>query len=340
MTDSPLSQAVPQNGHGHAHAHSHTHPREQQGPAPSSERRLLLVLVLTLCYVVAEVGGGVLTHSLALVADAGHMLTDVLGLAMAAAAVRYARRPPTATKTYGFYRTEVLAALINGMMLVLIAGYIAFAAWQRLGAPESVDPLPMLVVACGGVLVTTAGMKLLHGGAADSLNVRGAFLEVLGDLLGALGTIAAALVILATGWTPADPLISIGIAALIIPRAWALLNGVVEVLLEAAPTGLDMQLVEQTVLEVHGTVSVHDLHVWSITSGFVALSAHVLVDASRSPMEMLQEVRDILEERFGIEHITLQVEQVERTDEGAWCTLDGRCFARGQRVAPGASRPN
>jgi cobalt-zinc-cadmium efflux system protein len=299
---------------------------------------MLLVLGLALCYVVAEVVGGVLTHSLALVADAGHMLTDVLGLGMAVAAMRFARRPPTASKTYGFHRTEVLAALINGVMLVLIAVYIVYQAWQRLQVPENVEPIPMLVIASGGVLVTLISVRLLHAGAAESLNVRGAFLEVLGDLLGALGTVAAALIILLTGWTMADPLISVGIAVLIVPRAWALLNGVVEVLLEAAPTGLDMPLVEKAVLDVPGVVSIHDLHVWCITSGFIAMSAHVLVNG-RLPNDVLHDLRDVLEDRFGIEHITLQVEEVERAGDGVWCTQDGRCFGRGQPATqPARSR--
>src|ERR671932_487127 len=186
--------------------------------AEASERRLMIVLVLTGAYTLAEVLGGWLTGSLALVADSGHMLGDVLGLAMAIAAIRFARRPATPGKTYGFYRAEILAALLNSLALLVVAGWILYAAWQRLNEPSGeVNALPMLVVACGGLVVTLVGVVLLHAGAQESLNVRGAFLEVLGDLLGTLGKIVAAVIILDCGWTPADALISAAIGILIIP---------------------------------------------------------------------------------------------------------------------------
>jgi cobalt-zinc-cadmium efflux system protein len=186
-------------------------------------------------YLVAEVIGGLLTGSLALIADSGHLLTDVLGLAMALAAIRFARRPATPGKTYGFYRAEILAALINSVILIGVAVWIFVAAWARLQAPTEVHALPMLLVAAGGLVVTVVGARLLHAGSRESLNVRGAFLELIGDLLGAIGTIGAALVILFTGWTLADPLISAAIGLLILPRAWSLLHSVVDVLLESTP---------------------------------------------------------------------------------------------------------
>jgi len=221
--------------------HVHSPARHSETPAGSSERRLTIVLLLTFGYMLAEVVGGVLTGSLALLAVSGHMLADGLGLAMALGAIRFARRPATAGKTYGFYRAEILAALINGVTLVFIAAWILYAAWQRLQAGTvEVQAVQMLLVAAGGVVVTLIGVLLLHEGAGTSLNVRAAFLEVLGDLLGSIGTIVAALVILLTGWTPIDALISAAIGLLMLPRAFGLLRSVVDVLLEATPRHLDM----------------------------------------------------------------------------------------------------
>src|SRR3954467_11678455 len=194
------------------HSHSHT---EHESSAAANERRLTLVLLITAAYLVAEVISGVLTGSLALLADSGHMLGDALGLAMALGAIRFARRPATAGKTYGFYRAEILAALINSVLLMIVSVWILFAAYQRFKTPDvDIDALPMLVVAAGGIVVTLIGVALLRTGAESSLNVRAAFLEVLGDLLGSVGTVVAALVILATGWTPIDALISAAIGLL------------------------------------------------------------------------------------------------------------------------------
>lgn len=301
--------------HVHVEAGSHTH-----------ERRLLVVLALTGCFMLAEVLGGWLTGSLALLADSGHMLGDALGLGMAIAAIRFARRPATAGKTYGFYRAEILAALINSVALLAVAGWILFAAWQRLNAGEvEVSAGPMLVVASGGLLVTLVGVVLLRGAADESLNVRGAFLEVLGDLLGAIGTMSAALIILATGWTPADAIISALIGVFIIPRAWTLLQSVIDVLLESTPRHLDPHAIEASMREVSGVDSVHDIHVWSITSGFDAMSGHVRANG-RASDDVLHDLRRMLRERFGIEHLTLQVEAADHADDGACCVVDPRCF--------------
>jgi cobalt-zinc-cadmium efflux system protein len=290
------------------------------------ERRLLVVLCLTATYTLAEAVGGFLTGSLALLADSGHMLTDVLGLGMALAAIRFARRPATPGKTYGFYRAEILAALVNSIVLLGVAGWIFVAAWQRLAEPIDVHALPVLLVAAGGVGVTLFGAWLLHRGADDNLNLRGAFLEVVGDLLGAVGTIVAAVVILLTGWTLVDPLISAVIGLLILPRAWGLLRSVVDVLLEAAPHHLDMHAIESAMREVPGVDSVHDLHVWTITSGFVSMSGHVRA-LGRSSEDVLHDLRQMLREQFTIEHMTLQVESVDHADDDATCcTVDPRCF--------------
>lgn len=286
------------------------------------------MLALTIAYVLAEVAAGLYTHSLALMADAGHLATDALGIGMALAAIRVAQRPATPAKTYGFYRAEILAALTNGVVLLGVAAYIFFEAWQRLRQPPAVDALPMLVVACGGLIVTLTGIRLLHAGSAESLNVKGALLEVLGDLLGALGTIVAALILLLTGWPLADPLVSAVIGLFILPRAWGLLRSVVDVLLEAAPEGADVPAIEAALRLVPGVAAAHDLHVWTITSGFVAMSGH-LQARGRPSEDVLHDAQRLLKEHFKIEHATLQVEQGSHAEDGACCTVDPRCLAVG-----------
>ena len=305
------------------HVHTNAH---QESAASASERRLQIVLIVTGLYMLAEVVGGLLTGSLALLADSGHLLGDVLGLGMALAAIRFARRPATADRTYGFYRAEMLAALANSVGLIVVATWIVYAAWQRLSdRAVEISALPMLLVAAGGLLVTLLGVALLHAGARDSLNVRAAFLEVLGDLLGSAGTIVAALIILATDWTPADAVISALIGLFMVPRAWALLRSVIDVLLESAPGHLDMRQIEAAMRAEPGVESVHDLHLWSITSGFDAMSGHVRSNGRRSD-DVLHDLRTMLHDRFGIEHITLQVEAADHADDGACCILDPRCF--------------
>lgn len=307
--------------------HAHVE-RNSTSHASDSERRLLIVLVMTSLYMLAEIVGGILTGSLALLADSGHMLGDVLGLAMAVAAIRFARRPATAGKTYGFYRAEILAALVNSIALIVVALWILYSAWQRLNeanADAQVQALPMLVVACGGLIVTLVAVALLHSGAEKSLNVRGAFLEMLGDLVGSVGTIVAAAIILKTGWTPADALISALIGLFIIPRAWGLLRSVVDVLLESTPRHLDMREIEAAMLGIPGVESVHDLHLWSITSGFDAMSAHLRANG-RASEEVLHDLVSMLRGRFAIEHVTLQVEAADHADDGACCVADPRCF--------------
>jgi cobalt-zinc-cadmium efflux system protein len=296
--------------------------------AARGQRRLLFVLGLTAIYLIAEVAAGLLTNSLALLADAGHMLTDVLGLGMALFAIRFAQRPATPAKTYGFYRAEILAALANSVLLFGVAGYIVYEASRRLQQPPEIDSLPMLVVALGGLVVNLIGAKLLHTGSRLSLNVQGAFLEVVSDLLGSLGVIVAAAIIYFTGWWLADPIISIVIGLFILPRTWRLLKSALDVLLEATPAHMNLADIEATMRAVPGVASVHDLHVWTITSGFVAMSGHVLADDRRSS-DVLHDVQVMLRERFGIEHATLQVERIDHADDGACCMVDPRCLVAG-----------
>jgi cobalt-zinc-cadmium efflux system protein len=298
----------------------------------TNQRRLSVVLGLTAAYVIAEVVGGVLTHSLALVADAGHTLTDVLGLGMALAAIWFARRPASAARTYGFYRTEMLAALFNSILPFGIAAYILYEAWQRLHAPPEVHGVPMMLVASVGVVINLIGVRLLHAGAGQSLNMHGAFLEVVADLVGAVAVIVAGIVILLTGWRLADPIVSIGIALFILPRAWRLLSSVVDVLLEAAPSGINLGELESAMRAIDGVVALHELHVWTITSGFVAMSAHVEID-ERPSSDVLHDLQALLRTRFGIEHATLQVERPGHTGDGVCCTVDPRCLVVGQHAA-------
>ncbi len=275
----------------------------------SQSSRLWIVLVITGAFMVAELVGGVLANSLALLADAGHMLTDVLALALSLIAMRLAMRPPSQERTFGYVRLEILAALVNGAVLLGISVWIAWEAWGRLRAPEEVDAPLMMVVAVLGLLVNIAGAALLKEHAGDNLNVRGAYLHVLGDLLGSVGAIGAGAVILLTGWTPADALVSVVIAGLILLGAWRLVREATEVLLEMVPRHVDMTEVLRDLQAIPHLDDVHDLHVWTLTSGFVALSGHGVLDSPEQHQRVLDEIGERMGAR-GIEHVTFQLEPV------------------------------
>ena len=280
--------------------------------------RLGLVLAITGLVFVLEVIGGLLSGSLALLADAGHMLTDATGLVLALVGANLATRAASVRRTYGMQRAEVLAALSNALLLVGVAVWVGIQAVERLRQPSEVDVNLMLAVAVVGVLANAAGLVLLHRGQAESLNVRGAYLEVLADLLGSVAVIVAAVLILVTGWTRFDALASLLIFALILPRAWGLLREVVDVLLEATPRGVDLDEIRQHIKEVRGVVDVHDLHVWAITSGVPVISAHVVVDEDcirqgRSG-QVLDRLSDCLGGHFDVEHCTFQLEPVGHQD--------------------------
>ena len=297
-------------GHHHPHHHGEDghHHAHHGPPGRGAERtRLRWVLILTTAFMVAEAVGGWLSGSLALLADAGHMLTDAGALALAMFAMRVARRPANVEKTFGYVRLEILAALVNGATLLVIAGLIVWEAWQRLRSPVEVDAPVMLVIASLGLLVNVAGALLLHGHAHDNLNVRGAYLHVLGDLVGSVGAIAAGVIILFTGWLPADPLISVVIALLILVSAWNLVKEATDVLLEAAPAHIDVAEVVRELRAIDGLDDVHDVHVWTLTSGFVALSAHGVIDDPADHTRVLGEVQTRMQER-GIVHVTFQIE--------------------------------
>jgi len=293
----------------HAHAHAHEHGRP--GRSRSGERRgLLLALVMTLVIFVAEVVGGVLSNSLALLADAGHMFSDAAALLVAFGAVTLATRPATQRKTYGWHRLEILAALVNGVVLALISLGILWEAWQRMVAPPEVETGLMMVVAVIGLIANAFGMYFLHGHHHHSVNVRGAYLHVLGDLLSSVGVVIGGAIMWATGSYWIDPLISALIAVIITGSAWRLLRESVDVLLEATPAGIDYQEVAAALHELDGVEGVHDLHIWSLTSGLHALSCHVEVKEERLTEcePLLDAIRHLLGTRFAIEHTTVQIE--------------------------------
>ena len=225
-----------------------------------------------------EVAGGFFTHSLALMADAGHMLTDVGALGLSLLAIRFAERPATPSKSYGYHRVEILAALINAVVLLFISAFILFEAWQRFRRPSHVLSGPMVVVAAVGLIVNLAGVRLLGQASKGSLNVKAAYLEVLSDALASLGVIAAGILMLTTRWVWADPLVSAGIGLFILPRTWTLLDQAVHILMEGTPYDVDIASLEQAVKRVENVGAVHDLHIWAITSGYNALSAHITVN--------------------------------------------------------------
>ena len=288
----------------------------ERGP---QSRRLWIVLGLTAAFMVAEVVGGVLANSLALLADSGHMLADVGALALSLIAMRLALRPPSVERTFGYVRMEILAALVNGATLLLISGWIVWEAWGRLRAPQEVDGPLMMGVAAVGLIVNVIGAALLHTHADENLNVRGAYLHVLGDLLGSIGAIAAGALILLTGWTPIDAIVSVVIAGLILLGAWRLVKEATGVLLEMVPPHVDMEGVLEDLQSIPNVHNVHDLHVWTLTSGFVALSGHGVLDDPTHHERVLDDIRDRMRQR-GIEHVTFQLEperlhQIVRPDQ-------------------------
>jgi cobalt-zinc-cadmium efflux system protein len=257
---------------------------------------------------VAEYAGGRLPTPLALRGDAAHRLRDAAALGRSVSPLGIARRPATQEKTYGYLRTEILAALINGVTLVMIAAAIIWQAWGRFFHPEPVEGGLMLVVAAAGLLSNVVAAALLHASSGHNLNVRGAYLHVLGDLLGSIGAIVAAVVILLTGWLPADPLISFAVALLILAGSWRLIRESVDILLEAVPKHIDMEEVRRTIGEIPGVDAVHDLHVWALTSGFLAMSGHALIREPSQHKSVLREIHARMHDDFGISHVTVQIE--------------------------------
>lgn len=297
--------------HGHDHPHGHSH-----GSRGQNQSRLAWTLALTAGYMLAEAIGGWWSDSLALMADAGHMLSDAAALGLSLFAIWIAGRPPTPEHSYGYYRAEILAALANGTALVAISIVIIIEACGRIGAPHEVQGAWMLGIATGGLLVNLVGMLLLHAGRDDNLNIRGAWLHLLTDALGSVAALVAGGLIWARGWTWADPAASILIALLVVYSAWSLLKEAIAILMQRTPSRLDMEQVQAALSAVAGVREVHDLHIWSITGGMDSLSAHVVLDSGCLPRDALSAIRTVVHDRFGIDHITIQIEPDDAQDCG------------------------
>jgi cobalt-zinc-cadmium efflux system protein len=291
------------HAHGPACAHG----------AGATTRRLRWALALTATFMAAEVVGGLISNSLALLADAGHMLTDAAALGLSLFVAWFSHQPATQAKTYGYLRWEILAAFINGSVLLLVSAWIIWEALLRLRTPEPVDGGLMLAVAALGLLVNVAAAAVLHPVSQDNLNVRGAYLHVLGDLLGSVGTLLAALLVGVSGWAAADPIASLVVTAIVMRSAWRLVRESVDVLLESVPTHISPAAVRTQIEAIPGVESVHDLHIWSVSSGMVAMSAHAVVREPERHQHVLEHVHDAMQ-LFGIQHVTVQLERSRMVD--------------------------
>lgn len=310
----------------HAHGHGHSH------GAGGNERSLAITLVLTTIFLVVEVVVGILTGSLALISDAAHMLTDSAALAIALGAIWIGKRAADKRRTFGYYRFEILAAAFNAVLLFVVAAYILYEAYQRLGAPQEIQSTGMLVTAVFGMMVNLISMRVLAGGKDSSLNVKGAYLEVWSDLLGSVGVIVGAIVIKLTGWLWVDSVVAVLIGLWVLPRTWALLKASVNILLEGVPEDIDLGEVTGALLSVPGITSIHDLHVWSMTSNKTSLTVHVVTAADAdNAASVLPRIRALVRERFGISHITVQCEAspCEQTDDEYHFGSPGPAFAAG-----------
>ncbi|AZE51142.1 Cobalt-zinc-cadmium resistance protein CzcD [Pseudomonas chlororaphis] len=291
----------------------HSHGQVRAG----HERTLWMALGLTGSFMIAEVIGAFITGSLALLSDAAHMMTDALALAISLVAIQVGKRAADRKRTFGYARFEILAAAFNALLLFVVAFYILFEAWQRLSAPAEIQSTGMLVIAVLGLIVNLVSMRLLASASAESLNVKGAYLEVWSDMLGSIGVIVAALVIMYTGWGWVDSLVAAAIGFWVLPRTWTLLRESMNVLLQGVPDGIDIDQVEQGIRAIDGVTEVHDLHLWALTSGKNVMSTHLVADLERrSEQQILAEVTELMHERFDISHVTVQVEQAGFHEQG------------------------
>jgi cobalt-zinc-cadmium efflux system protein len=288
---------------------THTHVT----PAAASRNRLGIVFGITLAVFLFELVGGIAANSLALIADAGHLLTDLAGIGLTLVAIWFAARPANRNRSYGLMRLEILAAVVNAMLLFAVAAYVLVEAWRRWNSPPEIEAGLMLVVAVVGLVANGISLAVLRDAQRESLPMRGAYLEVMGDLVGSVAVIVAALVIAATGQVRADAIASVLIGLLILPRTWTLLKDAVDVLLEASPKGIDLADVRAHILEAPGVADVHDLHAWTITSGMNVVSAHVVLDETAQPPAVLDYLCGCLSGDFDIEHSTFQLETSDRS---------------------------
>ena len=287
--------------HHHDHAHDHS-------PSHNPQRLLFIVLTLNIAYMFAEALGGWWANSLALLSDAGHMFADVAALALSLLAARFAARPATPNKTYVYYRMEILAALANGVSLIGVSLLICYEAYHRLHQAEPIQAKIMIPISIGGLIVNLISAKVLHGAHEHDLNLRGAFLHVIGDLLGSLAAIVAGLLVLWQGWLWADPVFSVLICILIVFSSWRLVSEAVNVLLEGTPSHINTAAVEAAMRTVDGVRDIHDLHIWTITSNRHSITAHVIIDEGSNSYQILRELRELLSEKFKLSHSTLQIE--------------------------------
>ena len=281
------------------------------------ERPLWWAFGLTLAFLIAEVIGGILTNSLALLSDAAHMATDVIALAISLVAVRLSRKPADAKRTYGYARMEAIGAMVNGLLLFAVAFYVLWEAAHRFSEPPEVASIGMMVIASLGLLVNLIAMRLLKAGSGESLNLKGAYLEVWADMLGSLGVIIAAVLIMVTGWRVVDPIVAVLIGLWVLPRTWTLLREAGQVLMQGVPSGLDLEIVRRALTEQPGVAQVHDLHIWALASRQPIMTAHlVLTDPTLNVDDLRRTVSQMLEDRFHIGHATLQVESSDCGDHG------------------------
>jgi cobalt-zinc-cadmium efflux system protein len=309
----PRRRRLPEGEHDLAeHSHTHDHGGSHAGhdhTAGANEKSLKIALGLTSVFLLVEFIGGIMTESLALISDAAHMLTDVAALAIALVAIRIGRRAADTRRTFGYARFEILAAAFNAMLLFGVAVFVVIEAYRRLKQPPDIQPVGMLTIAVIGLVVNIISMKVLASGRNESLNVKGAYLEVWSDMLGSLGVILGAVIIKFTGYDWVDSVVAILIGLWVLPRTWILLKSSVNILLEGVPEEIDLDAVRKTLLEAPGVKSIHDLHVWALTSGKVSLTAHVVNEPSVNPeTSVLPRIREELAEHFGITHVTVQCE--------------------------------
>lgn len=287
----------------------------------TTERYLIIALILTSTFLIAEVVGGIITSSLALISDAAHMLTDVVALVIALMAIRIAKRSSDLRRTFGYYRFEILAAAFNTILLFLVAIYIIYEAYERLYQPPEISSMGMLVIAAIGLIVNIISMRLLMSGKEKSLNIKSAYLEVWSDMLGSIGVIIGAIIIRFTGWAFVDSIIAVLIGLWVLPRTWVLLKESINVLLEGVPEGLDLTQIKQACYKIQGVLDIHDLHVWAITSDKINLTAHVIVDSQYNFEDIFANLRKLLKAQFNIEHTTLQYETKKCLDDSNTCNF-------------------
>lgn len=291
------------HSHGHTHSHSHSH-------APDNKKGLLIALIITGGIMFLEFFGGLLTGSLALLSDSGHMLSDTASLALSLVAMIVAVRPSSPKNSYGFFRFEIMAALFNGVTLFVISGFIIWEAYQRFFEPPAVASGSMMLIASVGLLanLVSAWSLMRRSGAKDNINIRSAYLHIISDALGSVGALAAGLIMSLFSWYIADPIISVLVALLILRSAWGVIKQAFHILMEGTPQAVNLQEVREALLDIEGVTEVHDLHIWTITSGMDAVSGHLRIADGLSHSQVLQQALQVVEERFGLRHATLQIE--------------------------------